>query len=320
MKIASFEIKHGLFLAPMAGEGDRAFRTVCREFGAEYTVSEMVSAKAVHYKDKKTDELAKITDAERPMAVQIFGSEPDIMAEAASVIAEKYSPAAIDINMGCPVNKIVSNNEGSALMKNPKLAGEIVTAVKKAVSIPVTVKIRSGWDENSKNAVEVAKTVEAAGADAVCVHGRTRAQLYAPPADLNIIKEVKAALSVPVIGNGDIFSADDAMRMFEYTGCDGIAVARGALGNPYIFAEIIARLEGKSYTPPTIAERLVTAKRQLALAASFKGERVAVAESRKYMSHYIKGCEGAARLRREINAAETIEQMEAVIAPYFENN
>ena len=328
IKIGNHVLKHGLLLAPLAGVSDRAFRDICRRHGAEYTVSEMVSAKALCYEqmtkkiDKiKTAPLASVYKYEMPMAIQLFGSEPEYMARAAALIESMdylgcqsdTAPAAIDINMGCPVHKVVGNGEGSALMKNPRLAGEIVRAVVDAVKLPVTVKIRAGWDENSKNAAEMAKILEASGAALIAVHGRTRSQMYAPSSDNRIIAEVKKSVSVPVVGNGDIYSADDAIRMLEETECDGVMIARGALGNPWIFEEIVARLEGKGYTAPSVSERLAEALTQIEQMIEEKGEYIAIAESRKHLSWYTKGMSGAPRARAEINSAKTLEEMKKII-------
>ena len=328
IKIGNHVLKHGLFLAPLAGVSDRAFRDICRRHGAEYTVSEMVSAKALCYEqmtkkiDKiKTAPLASVYKYEMPMAIQLFGSEPEYMARAAALIESMdylgcqsdTAPAAIDINMGCPVHKVVGNGEGSALMKNPRLAGEIVRAVVDAVKLPVTVKIRAGWDENSKNAAELAKILEASGAALIAVHGRTRSQMYAPSSDNGIIAEVKKSVSVPVVGNGDIYSADDAIRMLEETGCDGVMIARGALGNPWIFEEIKARLDGRAYTPPSVGERLGEALCQIEQMIEEKGEYIAIAESRKHLSWYTKGMSGATKARAEINSAKSFEEMKKIL-------
>ena len=327
--IGKYTLRHGLFLAPLAGVSDRAFRDVCRAEGAEYTVSEMVSAKALCYEQRtkkesapaKTAPLASVYESEMPMAIQLFGCEPDFMAEAARLIEEMSyrgctsdtPPAAIDINMGCPVHKIVGNGEGSALMKNPELAADIVRAVRRAVSLPVTVKIRAGWDADSINAPEMAKRLEDAGAALIAVHGRTRAQMYAPSADLGVIADVKKSVSVPVVGNGDILCAADAIRMYEHTGCDGVMIARGALGNPWLFAEIRALLEGGVYTPPSLSERMETALSQIAFMVEEKGERIAMAEARKHLSWYIKGIDGAAAARLAINTASTLAEMTAIL-------
>ena len=258
-------VKNGIFLAPMAGVSDKSFRALCRRFGAEYTVSEMVSAKALCYEqmskkssaDTPTAALCEVRCEDGPMAIQLFGSEPDFIAEAARLIETReykncisdISPAAIDINMGCPVRKITSNGEGSALMKDPALAARIVEATVKATSLPVTVKIRAGWDSESINAPEMAKMLESAGASAICVHARTKEQLYFPGIDLSVIACVKEAVKIPVIGNGDIYCAADARKMINETGCDGVMIGRGAQGNPWIFSEIVDELEGREYTP-----------------------------------------------------------------------
>lgn len=307
MQVKNIQLKHGLILAPMAGVTDHSMRILCHRMGAELSVTEMISAKAMHFGDEKTLELARSDKSTSPCAIQIFGHEPDIMAEAAKTLEEKFRPAIIDINMGCPVKKIVSNGEGSALMKDQKLAQAIVLEVAKAVDTPVTVKIRAGWDEASKNAVEFAKGLEEAGAAMIAVHGRTRSQMYNPGIDIDIIKAVKDAVSVPVVGNGDIYCAEDALRMYEYTGCDGIMIARGAYGNPWIFKEIISALEDKQYSPPAITERISLAKEHISLLIADKGEYTGIREARKHLAWYIKGMRGAAPARVEINAAETTE-------------
>ena len=305
MNIQNLRFIHGIFLAPMAGVTDYSMRVLCHRMGAEMSVTEMLSAKALHYRDEKTEELAKFDSLTSPCSIQIFGHEPDIMAEAAAMLEKRFAPKMIDINMGCPVKKIVSNGEGSALMRDPKLAEEIVKAVSSAIKTPLSVKIRAGWDENNKNAVEFACRIERAGADMICIHGRTKSQMYNPGVDLNIIKDVKNALSIPVLGNGDIYSAADALYMLEYTGCDGIMVARGAYGNPWIFKEIKCALEGKGYTPPSVTERINVAKEHLSLLIANKGEYTGIREARKHLAWYLKGMRGAAPARVEINAAES---------------
>lgn len=328
MKIGSTELKYGLMLAPMAGYTDRAMRMVCKGFGAEYTVTEMVSARAVVYNDKKTFSLAKIMEDEGPVAVQIFGSEPDIMAEAARVLSGpcrigseypgstipqseiKYiAPRAIDINMGCPVKKIFSNGEGSALMRDPGLIERITSAVKRATSLPVTVKIRAGINEKSINAVDCAKAAEAAGASAVCIHGRTTAQMYGGLADRKIIEKVKNCLQIPVIANGDIVDGASAAAMLLETGADGIAIGRGAVGNPFIFSEILAGLSGSEWRAPTLAERAEAALLQLKLACEDKGEAYAIPEARKQIAAYLRAFRGAARIRARINSAVTLAEI-----------
>ena len=321
-------IENGLCLAPMAGVTDRAFRRICRECGAEYTVSEMVSSKAICFEQlskknipSKTAPIAAVLREELPMAVQIFGSAPEFMARAAKMIEtgeyrgslSDCTPTAIDINMGCPVQKVFGNGEGSALMKDPALAEKIVRAVADSVSIPVTVKIRTGIDEENKNAAEFAKALEAGGASLICVHGRTRKQMYAPGVDIKSIADVKKAVKIPVVGNGDIYSASDALNMVRNTGCDGIAVGRGAMGNPWIFSEIKAAFSGEDYTYPSIRERLETAFLQAEDEAREKGEDVAVREMRKHISWYMKGMRGAAEARFRINTASSLDEIREII-------
>ena len=324
MKIGDITLKHGLFLAPLAGYTDYAMRAVCREMGAEMVVSEMVSSRALCYHDAKTPALARVGREELPMAVQIFGCEPAFMAEAAKMVEGGMGggvrPTAIDINMGCPVKKIVSAGDGSALMKTPSLVYEIVRAVTGAVSLPVTVKIRAGWDEGHKNAVEVAKAAEAGGASLITVHGRTRTQLYSGKADLAIIGEVKASVSVPVVGNGDIRCAADALTMKKQTGCDGVMVGRGAVGNPFIFEEIAAALEGKEYLPPTLKEKLSVALRQMRLAVSDKGETVGVRETRKQFCEYLRGVRGAVAMRLSLMKAESLSEIEELTEKFLKES
>ena len=327
--IQNMTLPHGLALAPLAGVSDRAFRRVCRACGADLTVSEMVSAKALCYEQRQkgdkirsvSGQLASVMADELPMAVQIFGCEPDFMAEAARMLeANQYvgcisrvPPSAIDINMGCPVRKVTANGEGSALLKNPKLAGEIVRAVVGAVSLPVTVKIRAGWDAQSINAPEVAKILEDAGASMICVHARTREQMYEPGVDRSVIAAVKRAVSIPVLGNGDIYTAADALSMMEETGCDGVMIARGAMGNPWVFSEICAALEGRSFTMPTLSQRFEVALTQVREMIEEKGERVGVAEAKKHLSWYCHGVEGAAAARGRLMQAATYEEMAAIL-------
>jgi nifR3 family TIM-barrel protein len=331
MTIGAVTLKHGLMLAPLAGVSDHPFRRICRAEGAEMTVSEMVSAKSLCYEKKsrrasvgensKSAPLAKVWADDVPMAVQLFGSEPEFMAEAAAMVAEgsyvgctsEARPAAIDINMGCPVHKIVSNGEGSALLRDIPLAGRIVRAVKAAVDLPVTVKIRIGFDAEHICAVEMAQELEASGADAICVHGRTREQMYRPGVDLEAIAAVKAAVSVPVIGNGDIMSVADALHMKRQTGCDGLMIARGAMGNPWLFAEIRAALEGGAFVPPTLQERIETALSQMAQMIREKGERVGFAESKKQMAWYIHGISGAAEARGRLMTATSPDEVVCVM-------
>ncbi|MBR6796297.1 MAG: tRNA dihydrouridine synthase DusB [Clostridia bacterium] len=317
MKINGLELKNGLILAPMAGITDAAFRKICFDYGADFTVSEMVSAKAVCYGDKKTDSLARLENGEgKHTSLQIFGSESEFMAKAAAELL-KYEPAAIDINMGCPVPKCVKSGEGSALMKNPKLCAEIVKAVVGAVNVPVSVKIRAGFDSKSINAVEVATAVEQAGVSFIAVHGRTREQMYSGKADLAVIKAVKEAVNVPVIANGDVVDGESALRALAETGADALMLGRGALGRPWIFAEVAAVLEGKAYTELSDEEKCATAKLHLKRLVEIKGEDVAILEARKHIAWYSKGRKNSAFLRNRINLATGFIEMNSLINEVF---
>ncbi len=297
-------------LAPMAGVTDGVFRAICRSFGAAFTVSEMVSAKALTLGDRKSKELMDITPDERPAGIQIFGYDPAVMAESLRYVLP-FQPDFIDINMGCPAPKIVKSNSGSALLKTPELAGKIVRAVKDAAGeIPVTVKMRTGWDESSKNHVEFAKILETNGADAITVHGRTRERMYMPPADLNAIKEVKQAVSVPVIGNGDIFTPEDAKRMYEYTGVDFIMVGRGALGRPWIFLQINEYLQTGSYSPaPDNEERMRLMLTHARLICEARGEKNGMLDMRKHALWYTKGIRGSNHLRSRFSTVKSYEEL-----------
>ena len=309
MKIGNVEIVGYASLAPMAGVTDRAFRELCVDFGASMVTGEMVSAKGLVYNSEKSRELLILSEKERPAAVQLFGNEPETMAQAAR-IAMEYSPDIIDINMGCPAPKIAMNGCGSALMKDPQLCGRIVRAVRDAVPVPVTVKIRKGWDKNSVNAVEVAMICEASGANAVTVHGRTREQQYMPSADWDIIKQVKKAVRIPVIGNGDVTSAELAAEMLEQTGCDMVTIGRGALGNPWIFREISMLLgHDRPSMPVSSAERISVLLRHVSRMCEYKGEFSAMREARKHAAWYFKGVKGAAALRKRAVELETFEDL-----------
>ncbi len=321
IKLGNLTLRHGLMLAPMAGVTDRSFRRICRRFGAEYTVTEMVSAKALHYQDEKSLELAKIPLDDQPSSVQLFGHEPDILQEAIGKILtpREYSAKsiAIDLNMGCPMKKIVNNGDGSALMKTPELAGRLIRAAVEASDVPVTVKIRTGWNESFRNAVEIAKIAEDNGAALICVHGRTREQMYQDPVDLDTIAAVKRAVYIPVVGNGGIASAEDAARMLETTGCDGLMIARGAMGNPWLFEAIAAYLEGKPYAYPDLDIRIAEALRQVEDMIEDKGERIGVMEARRHLAYYIKDRSGAAEARNRLNAAESLEEIYEIVNVYL---
>ena len=309
LTIGNVELKNNVILAPMAGVTDLPFRVLCKEQGAGLLCMEMVSAKAIYYGSKNTEELMKISPAEMPVSLQLFGSDADIMADMAKKIEEKPF-AVLDINMGCPVPKVVNNGEGSALMKNPKLAEEIITKMVKAVKKPVTVKIRKGFDEAHLNAVEMAKIAEASGAAAVAVHGRTREQYYAGKADWDCIRAVKEAVKIPVIGNGDVIDALSAERLLKETGCDGVMVGRAAQGNPFIFREITEYLETGVIPPkPTPAEVRATIERHARMQMEEKGEYTGVREMRKHLSWYTVGYPNSAKYRQMINSMETMEEL-----------
>lgn len=312
MKIGNLEIKGYACLAPMAGVADRAFRELCMSYGAAYVISEMVSSKGLTMQDKKSKELLFLSDAERPAGAQIFGDDPEIMANAA-LKAMEFSPDFIDINMGCPAPKIAGNGGGSALLKNPELIGKIVKKVVEVSPVPVTAKIRIGWDKNSINAVEIAKIIEAAGADAITVHGRTKEQMYAPPVSLDEIANVKKAVSIPVIGNGDIVDGKSAKLMLDMTGCDFLMVGRGALGNPWIFQCINAYLNKEAdFTEPTLEEKMDVMLRHIGTLCEYKGVRIGMREARKHAAWYIKGMRGAAAFRQEIGQLSTMDELKAL--------
>ncbi len=321
------KLNYRLALAPMAGVTDHAFRTTCGRLYAELVYTEMISAKAVHFEDRKTAELAELFDDDKFIAIQLFGHEPDIMAEAASKMESgEYKhrrgsrrPDIIDINMGCPAPKIANNGEGSALLKTPELAEEIVKKCVAAVKIPVTVKMRIGWDEKSIIGVEFAKRMEQAGAATLTVHGRTREGRFSAPINFDEIARIKAAVQIPVIANGEIFTAADAKRMHERTGCDALMLGRGVLGNPWLFAEINAMYEGGEFVPPTPRERIETALDELSRRIAEKGEHHAICESRKLLAWYLKGLRGAAECRGTLNSALTYAEVEAALMSLIED-
>ena len=317
MKIGNFETENNLFLAPMAGITDLAFRTVCREQGAGLLYTEMISAKALCYQDKKTKELLKTNESDTPLCVQIFGSEQDIVAEGGKRI-EEMGFSMLDLNAGCPAPKITKNGEGSALMKSPCLLGQIVEKLVKSVSIPVSVKIRAGFDGECVNAAECAKIAENSGACAVTVHGRTREQFYSGTADLEIIRKVKESVSVPVTGNGDITDSASARRMLEQTDCDAIMIGRAALGNPFVFAEIEAGLMGVPYSAPSISEKMEVMLRQMERMLQYKGEHLAVLEARKHLGWYLKGIRNSKRLKERANQVKSLKDMKEIIKMVFE--
>lgn len=320
MKIGNVEIKSVACLAPLAGITDRAFREVCRSFGAGYGESEMVSAKALSFSDKKSFSLMELSENEHPCGIQLFGNEPSVMANAAK-LAKTAGADIIDINMGCPAPKIANNGTGSALMKNPKLCGEIVYAMKNAVDVPITVKIRKGFDDEHINAVEVAVRCAENGADAVIVHGRTRQQYYSGQCDLGIIKAVKNAVDVPVIGNGDVRDIKSAEKMLRETGCDAVMVARAALGNPWIFQILNEYFEkGNIIQPPSAEDKLKIMREHIELVCSYKGERMGMLQSRKQIAWYLKGFRGAAGFRNEAGRVTTLEDMYSLIDRVLEFN
>lgn len=310
MKIGNVEIIGKAVLAPMAGVADRAFRELCVGYGASYVVNEMISSKGVSMGDRKSKELSYLSEAERPAAIQIFGSDPEIMAQSVEKVMVSR-PEIIDINMGCPAPKIASNGGGASLMKKPELAEKIVRAVAAASPVPVTVKIRIGWDFDTINAVEMAKRAESAGAAAITVHGRTRSQMYAPPVNTDMIAQVKRAVSIPVIGNGDITDCFSAAKMLEDTNCDLVMIGRGALGRPWVFSQINAYLEyGRVLPEPPVSERMRVMVSHIKKICEYKGEYVGLREARKHAAWYTKGLRGAAKYRQELGMLSSLEQLE----------
>lgn len=320
MILGNLEIKEKAALAPLAGVADRAFRELCRGYGAAYTVCEMASAKGISLGDKKSAELLSITETERPAGSQIFGNSPETMAIAAKKALE-FNPDFIDINMGCPAPKVASSGGGALLLKNPVLAADIVKAVVEASTVPVTVKMRSGWDDNNINAVELAKRCEDAGAAAITVHGRTKVQMYAPPVNTDIIKQVKAAVKIPVIGNGDVIDGPSAAKLMEETGCDMVMIGRGALGRPWVFSQINAYLEHEVLLPdPTVTEKMFVMLKHIEKLCEYKGERVGIREARKHAAWYTKGLHGAANYRARIGLINSVEELRQIALELIEQN
>ena len=320
MKIGNLELKNKVFLSPMAGVTDLPFRLICKEQGCGLLYTEMINGKALCYDDENTKKMLKIEEEEHPVAVQIFGSEPEFMGRAAEIMND-YSNEILDINMGCPAPKVVKNGDGSALMKNPKLVEEVLRAVVKNSKKPVTLKIRKGWDDNSVNAVEIAKIAEDCGISALAIHGRTREQFYTGKADWDIIAEIKKNLSMPVIGNGDVFTIEDSINMLDKTGCDAIMIGRGAQGNPWIFKRINHYMNtGEILPEPTLNEKISTAIKHLKLAVEEHGEYVAVREMRKHIAWYLKGLRNSAKLRDEINKIEDYQEVMSKLEYYMEDS
>lgn len=319
MKIGNVTLENPFFLAPLAGITDASFRRICKEQGAGLVYSEMVSGKGLYYNDESTKRLLKVYEDEKPIAFQIFGSEPEIITYTAKELAGREN-CILDINMGCPVPKVIKNGEGSALLKNPRQVEAVVKAAVEAAGKPVTAKIRIGWDSDSINAIEIAKAIESSGASAIGVHGRTREQYYNGKADWAVIKQVKKAVSIPIIGNGDVFSAQDAIRIMEETDCNFVMIARGAMGNPWIFREALALWRGQQLPdPPTLEEKILIINKQFDFLLLEKGEYVTVREMRKHIGWYLKGVPGSAEIRRQVNSICESDVMKKVILQFAQS-
>lgn len=320
MKIGNVQLNNKVFLSPMAGVTDLPFRLICKEKECGMLYTEMINAKALCYDDENTKNMLKIEDEEHPIAVQIFGSEPEFMGKAAAIMNE-YSNEILDINMGCPAPKVIKNGDGSALMRNPKLAAEVLSSVVKNSKKPVTLKIRKGWDDNSINAVEIAKIAEECGISALAIHGRTREQFYSGKADWDIIEQIKQTIKIPVIGNGDVFDVEDAVNMLEKTKCDAIMIGRGAQGNPWIFKRINHYIEtGKILPEATLEEKITTSIKHMNLAVAEHGEYVAVREMRKHIGWYLKGLKNSAKYRDQINKITDYKEVIAMLEEYMEHS
>lgn len=320
LKIGDVNLNENVFLAPMAGVTDLPFRIICKDMGASLVYTEMISCKGLYYKDEKTKELTSVDERERPIAVQIFGSEPSIMRQVVSeYLNDRDDIDIIDINMGCPAPKIVRGGEGSALMKSPNLIRQIIKEIVDVSKKPVTIKIRKGWDDSNINAVEIAKIGEEEGISAITIHGRTRSMFYSGEADWDIIKEIKEVVSIPVIGNGDIFTVKDGIRMLEYTNCDAIMIGRGARGNPWIFKNILEYMNDEKVNYPTDDEKIEKAIEHLELVCDFKGEKTGVREMRKHIAWYLKGLKGANQIKNSINTIQTLEGMKTLLRDYTDS-
>jgi tRNA-dihydrouridine synthase B len=316
MKIGNLKIKNNIFLAPMAGVTDISFRILCKNMGCGLTFTEMVRAKGLLYDNQKTKKILEIDKEEGTVGVQIYGNEPEIMSEVVKMFNKDYNVCLIDINMGCPVRKVVKTGCGAALMKTPKLAFEIVREIKKVSTKPVTVKFRKGWDENNINAIEFAQLLEEAGADAITVHGRTREQMYKGKSDWGIIKQIKQKVKIPVIGNGDLFTAEDVKKMFEETGCDGVMIARGALGNPWIFKQVLQLLSKEKVFYPTEIEKIEMYKAHLLRAVKFFGENRAVKEMRKHLGWYLKGLKNCSKIKQLVQTEKSLQKVLEIVDDY----